>query len=378
MRQIILSNLHTKENIDFLLDYIKKLITRIKIDNIVINGNILGINEIRKGYGYGYNKNDFHFTLKKDELFREAAQDSYENIKKIISMYKQGELIDDSRQEILGKHISEYMNTRYDYVVETLKRFSKIKKTYFNMGKYESPLNYLVLKEVSFLLDVSFPMIKKSILYTSFRDVYKTFKEKIKELEGKDFRYIAGKPIIEKGYILAGIPGLNSSSVPTDKSAELQENQTKDLLNSIKRHFSYSKKLILYNTVEGRMTKNPFTFRPGSAAIRKFIQETKDKLKMKLFIQSYYNWVSTHFYKRDDFHFLLNNSAANNGLFNILDIAKKIRCFDVDSKKNKIRELKSYNSYIADYSTPKQRLSLNYKNPEEIIKQRNLKECFYL
>ncbi|MBN2423145.1 hypothetical protein JXB41_08030 [Candidatus Woesearchaeota archaeon] len=378
MRQIIISDTHTNDNIEFILSYIKKLILRVKIDNIVINGDILGINEIKKDYGYKFNKNEFYDSLNKEALLKKIAPGSSEKIIEIISHYKRGELIDDSKREELGRAICNYIEERYNYIIEILKRFSSVKKTFFNLGNYESPLHYLVLKELSFLLDVGTDMIRKSILYTPYRDIYKSFKEKLKSLEGKNFKYIGGMAVMEKGFIFAGIPGLNPSSVPTESASELQEKITKELTNSIKRHFSYSNKLIIYNHAEGRITKEPFTFRPGSASVRSFIQETKGKLRQKIFVQSHYHWVTTHFYTRDDFYYLLNNAGVNNCLFNIIDISNKIRCFDVDPSINKIRELKLYDSYIADYSNAEERLALNYNKPKEITEQRNLKGCYYM
>jgi predicted phosphodiesterase len=43
MRQVIISDTHTKENIELICDYLKKLVLKFDFDSIVINGDILGI-----------------------------------------------------------------------------------------------------------------------------------------------------------------------------------------------------------------------------------------------------------------------------------------------------------------------------------------------
>ena len=378
MRQIIISNSYTNENIEIIISYVKKLVSKFKIDNIIINGNVLGYNEIKKDYGLNYDQKLFMENLNKEEILKKIAPNSCSSIIEIINAYKNGDYIDDQKKQELGHGVTNYIEERYDYLIKVLEEFSKIKKTFYNLGKYESPFNNYLLRELSFFLDVDYTWLKKTILYAKFRDIYQNFKNKLNSLESNRFRYIGGKPIIEKGYILAGIPCFNPNSVPTDRSSELQENITKDLISAIKRHFSYSKKLIFYNTTKGRLSRNPFSFKPGSASIRRFIKEVNNKLSRKIFVQSYYNWVTTHFYKKDDFIFLLNNSASNNALFNILEISRKINCYDVDPNLEKIRKLNLYDSYLADYSNGPERLALNYKNPDQVINERNIEGCYYM
>ena len=88
--------------------------------------------------------------------------------------------------------------------------------------------------------------------------------------------------------------------------------------------------------------------------------------------------MTTHFYEALGFHFLLNNSAVNNSLFNLLEISNKVSCYDVDLKNDRVTKLKLYNYDLEDYESPEHRLSLNYENSEEIIKQRDLKKCYYM
>ena len=77
--------------------------------------------------------------------------------------------------------------------------------------------------------------------------------------------------------------------------------------------------MVFLNQTQGRLRKDPFAYRPGSVAVRKFIESIKGKLRQKIFIQSYHHFMTTHFYEAMEFNFMLNNSAVNNGLFNIFN-----------------------------------------------------------
>jgi len=376
MRQIIISDTHTLESIDKVYEYTKRLLEKMPVDSIVINGDLLGMHEVKKDYGYGFDRKEFLSSLDKKAMLERAVPGLAAEL-----MQKAVRIKDDPSEEVLeefGKTVSSYLEVRYDFVLSTLRRFINLSRVYFNLGNHESPLRYLALKELAFLLDMDEAVVRRAVLYTSYRDVYNRFKEKMQALEGKGFKYIGGRAVLDKDTLIAGIPGLAESSVPTDSASELQEKVTNDLLDSIRRQLSYAQKLIIYNHCEGRVTKEPFTFRPGSAGVRQFIQDMKGKLKHKVFVQSHYHWLTTHFYTRDEFQFILNNAGVNNGLFNVVEIGGKVRCFDVDPEQSRVLELKSYDSYIADYSNPSQRLALNYPEPEKIMRDRALGNCYYM
>ncbi|MBT4352007.1 hypothetical protein HOD20_05745 [archaeon] len=379
MRQIIISDSHTSQNIDFIYNFIRdSLLKKIKIDFIVLNGDILGEDKARPGYGYKYDKEMFLFNFKKNELLQKLVPEIAQGIIKYKEIYKNNGQFSDDEQIELAKLIKSYIQTRYDFLYSTLKKFSELVPTLYNLGTYESPIHYKTINELAFLMNLKPTLLKKIALLENYRFVYHDFIKKIKGLEGKKFRNISGNAILIKNVILAGIPGFHDSSVPMDSQSELQEKMTKDLLDSIKRQLTYADHLIIYNHCDCKKMKNPFSIRPGSPLIRQFIGEMKGKLKHKIFIQSYNHWVTTHFYERDEFNFILNNTAVNNCIFNIVEVSNKIRCFDVDPKQNRVRELNKYDSFTAEYTTSEQRLALNYKNPDEIIEQRNLKGCYYM
>jgi hypothetical protein len=88
--------------------------------------------------------------------------------------------------------------------------------------------------------------------------------------------------------------------------------------------------------------------------------------------------MTTHFYEASEFNFILNNSAVNNCIFNILEIGQKITVYDIDPKMDKIRQLSQYKYNLADYSKPIDRLKLNYQDAEEVVKERNLDGCYFI
>ena len=375
MRIAIISDSHTKENLEFIYEYLKNK-SSWKLDMILINGDILGQNEVREGYGYGFNKKVFDASLDKNKLLNELAQNP-EELKKISAAYEQASQ-DEALKVELSVYIRKYVSQRYDYVFNMLEKFSRITKTYFNIGTYESPLHYNVLKELSFLLEVPETYIRSIALLSNHRETFKEFLAKIKDPKLKKLNYLGGSTVIIGDLMIAGIPGLNESSGSMDNTSEFQEKITKDLLNTIRRQLSYVNKLIILNQTQGKLRKDPFAFRPASIAVREFIEEMKGKLKTKIFIQSYHHFMTTHFYNASEFFFILNNSAVNNCLFNLIEIGTKISCYDVDPKKDILRKLRVYNYNLADYDNPKDRLALNYDDPEEVIKERKLGGSYYL
>ena len=220
--------------------------------------------------------------------------------------------------------------------------------------------------------------MRRLALLSNYREVFKEFLAKVKDPKLKKLKYIAGTSAIEGDLLIAGIPGLNADSVPTDKMSEFQEKITEDLMSTLTRQSGYAAKLLLVNQTQGRLRKDPFSFRPGSYSVRKFIESMKGSLKHKIFLQSYHHFMTTHFYNASEFYFILNNSAVNNCLFNLIDIGNKVVCYDVDPRKDRLRRLKSYNYNLVDYSTPEERLALNYEEPGEIIKERDIKGCYYM
>ena len=376
MRIALISDSHTKKNINETYEYLKIKANDWKIDLILINGDLIGVNEIREGYGYNFQKKIYDLTLDKKAMLKEYSPD-YEYLLKIAQVFEKG--VKDENADIeMSQHIKMYVQHRYQELYLTLLKFSKIKKTFFNIGTYESPLHYKVLKELAWLLDVPESYVRSLAMISNYRQTFKEFLAKAHDTNNKNLIYIGGSTQIIGDILFAAIPGLDSCSGTQDSISEFQEKMTQDLISTISRQLSYVSKLVLLNQTQGRLRKDPFAYRPGSLAVREFIESVKGKLRQKIFIQSYHHFMTTHFYEALGFHFLLNNSAVNNSLFNLLEISNKVSCYDVDLKNDRVTKLKLYNYDLEDYESPEHRLSLNYENSEEIIKQRDLKKCYYM
>jgi len=375
MRFALISDSHTKENIEYIYEYIRKKAPSWNLKGIIINGDIIGEDEVREGYGFNYNKTIFHASLDKNNILKNIVPNVINDLYELKRFYERG-LSDENEELLYSKHIVSYVHERYEYILNILDRFSSISKVYYNIGTYESPLHFNVLKELAFLLDMPETYIRKVAMLSNYRNVFKEFRAKLHTL--KNVKYIGGTPVIESGVIIAGIPGLNPNPGQGDSMGEFQEKITKDLFNTLRRQLSYSNKLILLNQTQGRLRKNPFAYRPGSYATRSYIEELKGKLRQKIFVQSYHHWHTTHFYEASEFHFILNNTAVNNCIFNILEIGNKVNCYDVDPKSDRVRKLNLYNYNLVDYSNESERLSLNYEDSSDIIKERNINGCYYM
>jgi hypothetical protein len=370
MKLAIISDIHTKSNLDFIISYLEKM--PVKIDVIIINGDVLGENEARDGYGYSFNRSIFLASLPKEEIL-EKLQPGHQ-LKRLHDAFSKGDREDFEAAET----IKSYVKRRYDDIFESLMRLSLIAETHFNVGSYESPMQYNVLKELSFLTDIPEDYIRSLALLTSYREVFQEFQQRFKDPKAKKVKLISGSPVIIGETMIAGIPGFYPNVSEQGKSAEFQEKLTTDLISAMTRNLPLVNKLVLLNQTQGKLRKDPFTFRPASLAVREFMERSKQKLRQKIFVQSYYHMMTTHFYEAAGFHFMLNNAAVNNCLFNILEIGSKIVCYDVDPKKDKILTLKTYNYNLNDYSKPEERLALNYDDPEKIIEERMLSGSYYM
>jgi hypothetical protein len=378
LRIVVISDSHTKENIETIYEYLKSKAVTWRPDIIIINGDVLGENEARENYGYNYNKTLFNASLDREKILKSVFPNKYDQLKLLLAKQFDQSQHDEKAVLDFANIIKEYVQARYDWLFETLKKFSTLSKTYFNIGTYESPLLYNVLKELAFLLDVDEQFIRKTALLTNYRDTFKEFQAKFKDPSLKKLVYIAGFTGIEDDLLIVGIPGFNNSTIPGDSMSEFQERTTEELMSTVRRQMSYATKMIILNQTQGKLRKDPFAFRPASVSVRSFIEQISGKMKQKVYVQSYHHFMTTHFYNASDFHFLLNNGAVNNCLFNMIEFSNKISCYDVDPKKDKIRKLNTYNYNIVEYDQQEARLALNYEDSLDVIKERGLDGCYYM
>lgn len=374
MRIVLISDSHTFENLNFIYEYLKRK-ADLKPDFIVLNGDILGENEVREGYGYNYNKKIFEASINKYDILKKLTL-YFENLKKVAEYHTKQR--DEKLELEFSSYIMDYVKHRYDSIITVLTKFSDIAPVFFNIGTYESPLHYKVLNELAWLLDVPEHYIRSLALLSPYRDTFKDFSTKIRSINSKKIKYLGGGTAIMNDIMIAGIAGYNESSVVIDKMSEFQEKMTNDLIDSVKRQLGPVNKLILLNQTQGRLRKDPFSFRPSSLAVREFIEWLKGKLKQKVFVQSYHHFMTTHFYLASEFNFILSNSAVNNSLFNILEVGQKLNVYDVDPRLDKIRMLNPYNYNLVDYQKPEERLALNYSDSSDVIIERKLEGCYYI
>ena len=120
MRFILISDSHTLNSINYIYEYIKKKVNSWKIDFIFINGDVLGENEVREGYGFNYNKTLFNASLDKQNMLKNIAP-NYENLLKIRQVYERGIKRQDVDLE-MSFYIKQYVEYRYDDLFEILKK----------------------------------------------------------------------------------------------------------------------------------------------------------------------------------------------------------------------------------------------------------------
>ncbi len=346
------------------------------VEGIVVNGDLLGFHNIKKDYGYGYRKDELDINLIK--LFQYTAPFTSGKILQIFNKIKKGEELDEQSLTGLSEILKDYIDERYMWLLNSLRKLSKLSKVYFNLGNHESPLHYLVVDELAFILGMEKEMITKIIDQTHERDHFYSFKQKLKQMEQQEnFIFISQKAIIDGGVLISGIPGLHHETGNKDEKSDAQEKITVDTLEQIKEKLKEAKALLMFNHVKGRINKKPFLFEPVSENIKAFLENNQDLSVPKLFCESDESFVTTHFYQNHDWYFMHNNAGVNNGLFNMIDIGSKIVCYDIDPNLDQLTTLTTYDLEKANYGEPITRMRLNYPNPQQILMQRKLDNTVY-
>ncbi len=111
MRIVLISDSHTAENIGFILNYLEKK-SDWKPDAIIINGDILGENEVREGYGYNFSKPLFFASLNKEELLKKACPEKAGQLRAAVSEYEKGMGSEKAELEF-SQLIKDYVAARY-------------------------------------------------------------------------------------------------------------------------------------------------------------------------------------------------------------------------------------------------------------------------
>ena len=114
MRIALISDSHSKDNLEYIMEYLKKKKAAWNIKAIIINGDILGVNEIRDGYGYNFNNTLFQASLDKKKILENISGNS-ESLIKLKQFYEQG-IKDEEREAEFSKYIKAYTEDRYNYL----------------------------------------------------------------------------------------------------------------------------------------------------------------------------------------------------------------------------------------------------------------------
>ena len=248
-----------------------------------------------------------------DNYLKEAAPNFYKNHK---------------NKELTENGVVEYLDERYDQVIQILKSFSSIKKTIFNLGNHESKHHFLVFQELAFLTSKEIPRIPDERLDASF----KLFESKLEELEKtNDFKHISNGHLVENGTIILGIPGMSHATEGNDPYSIIQEEHTRNLINNMILDLKDAHSIVIYNHTQGNYDKNTGKYKPASESVNKLLANLPSNIKQKIFVQSHNHWAHTQFIKDKGTHFILNNAGLHDGIFNMISFnSLGVECYDVD------------------------------------------------
>ncbi len=350
MRHIIISDTHSPYCINKIYKSVSDIITKTKIDKIVINGDLLGIFSMAKSKIH--QKVPLNMQILNAYL-KDAAPNFYEQ-------YSKTKII--TEDLVVG-----YVKERYDWCYNIIEKFNSLCPTYFNMGNHESPYHFLVLQEISFLTQNN-SRVPSNIDHEKLKPIFDEFESKLENLEkNTEFKYLRHNVIVDGNTIIIGIPGENHATSGSDPLSVLQENKTKEKIELARNDVNHAFNIIIYNHTQGSYDRETGNFECASISLKEFMHNLPINIFNKVFVQSHNHWGHTQYLKNKDFEYILNNAGLHNGIYNIIDINQKVTCFDVDSNTNEITKLE-----IAKPSEPISRediIKRNYPNHEQISKR---------
>ncbi|MFH1506251.1 MAG: hypothetical protein ABIE94_04690, partial [archaeon] len=189
MRLLVLSNFHSNKRFQEVYDFLKKedFIKKCKADKILVNGNMLGVTESAPGYGCKYKHDEYLWDMDKRKLFMEIAP---ETAKRFVSAINDATFEKSKPQ--LAALIKSFVEERYTWVLNSLRKLSKLKHTYFNFGEQESPLHFLVIDELALILGLKREEIMAKIDEEELQEIFGMFKERLEQLDADErFTYLS-------------------------------------------------------------------------------------------------------------------------------------------------------------------------------------------
>jgi hypothetical protein len=353
VRHVIISDTHAPNIIqDIYVDVRDRIISEYNPDAIVINGDLLGV--------FSMQSSSVHKVMPatrqdKEYYLQLAAPNWYakHGIPKLLT------------QEIVLSYVKE----RYIWVVNTLKKFSELQHTIWNMGNHESPHHFLVLQELPFLLDIE---IGFHVSDAHLNKIFVSHEQSLAMLEiTHKFTYIRNKPYVDGDVLFMPIPGESHDAVGKHFAAQKQEEKTKELIAQVTTHLNDITDIVIYNHTQGDYDKTTGTFQPASPAIKQFLAKLPKHLQHIIWVQSHNHWSYTQFLKQDRYHYVLNNAGMHGGIYNILDINKTITVYDVDVRTQNVTQL-TVSEKPVDNSDPLKIIQRNYSNYMDIFLHRKM------
>ena len=349
---VVISDTHAPDIIQEVFEDVReRVLKEFLVDAIVINGDLLGVFSMKNS---SVHKKQSITRSDRERYLRLAAPQWY-------AQYNMPRLL--GQEEILA-----YVRERYKWVVKVLKEFSELAPTYWNMGNHESPLHFLVLRELSFLLGVELPRVPDARL----QEVFVAHEQELGLLElTHDFVYLRTKPIVKGDTLVLAIPGESHDAVGSHKPALAQEQRTKQVITQAKALLPQVSKLIIYNHTQGSYDKATGMFSPASSAAKEFLRSLPSSLEHVVWVQSHNHWGFTQYLRREDVSFVLNNAGLHAGIYNVLDVGDSVRVFDVHTRTDKISELVISSQEVSE-DQKLEVIKRNYKNFMDIFLHRKM------
>lgn len=351
MKHIIISDTHSPECIDIPYVYIKRKELYKEVDVIVINGDLLGVFSLEKSNIY--NKNGINYDEKMRHL-KECAPKFYHRFKNLRSI----------TEEMVLKYVEE----RYEWCYNVIKKFSELKLTVFNMGNHESNNHFLILNEIPFLTEhtITRPSDKE------LQKIFQTFEDKLISLEKEgNFKYLRNEPVVINNTLILGISGESHSTEGFDIHSMKQEQKTKHVIEKAKIYTDKFSQIIIYNHTQGKYERETGNFWCASTSLSDFMKNLPLGVFNPIFVQSHNHWSYSQFILSNGYHILMNNAGLHNGIFNIIDFnILKVTCYDVDPKNDKITEI-GLNSTFKEYAHEKELIERYYQDGNYILKRKN-------
>ncbi len=356
MKHIIISDTHSPQCAEkaysMLADFLPN---KPDIDAIVVNGDLLGIFSmasscLHKG------------TMIPKEQMMAYLQAAAPRFYKIFMQTGQ----------VTPELATQFVAERYLWAAKMLEKFAKLRMTFFNMGNHESPLHFLVLRELTFLTgcDRSIPdQINKNKL----EDIFKAFEYKLRQMEKKlNFRYLRKTPLLMGETLVLGIPGESHDTSEEDFHSQKQEENTANLIKTIEPALQRATSIIIYNHTQGKYNRSTGEFECASKSLADFMKNMPENIKTKIFVQSHNHWSHTQFFEKNGFHFVMNNAGLHAGIFNAIALENdQVKCFDLDPNENRITPLKLFTSDNNLVIDDEDVIARNYPEPEYVIKRKN-------